>query len=137
MKQLKPLLEYIYRGECNMQQENLDEFLNTGKYLLVTSLTQEFYEKTEHEDIKSGFKEEALPNKDIDLKALPEDANEDMFQCKRCNYTTRFAHNLTKHFNAKLIAEPVDSKDTLSSCGVIIAAVCFVCGANELRVYCL
>ena len=101
MKQLKPLLEYIYRGECNMQQENLDEFLNTGKYLLVTGLTQDSDEKTEPEDIKSGFKEETLPNNDIDLKALPEDANEDMFQCKKCNYTTRFAHNLTKHFNAK------------------------------------
>ena len=31
MNDLQSVLEYIYRGQCDMQQEDLDGFLKTGK----------------------------------------------------------------------------------------------------------
>ena len=47
MNNLQSVLEDIYRGQCDMQQEDLDGFLKIGKELLISGLTQEFDTKLE------------------------------------------------------------------------------------------
>ena len=112
MKQLKSVLEYIYRGECDIQQDDLDQFLNLGKELLVTGLTEveDFNPKSEPVDIKSvievtSTKENSIPDNSTDQIDLPDSVSantaESLFPCKNCDYTTKFSHNMTKHFNAK------------------------------------
>ena len=42
MNNLQSVLEYIYRDQCDVQQEDLEGFLKIGQELLISGLTQDF-----------------------------------------------------------------------------------------------
>ena len=87
MKQLQAVLEYIYRGQCDIQQEDLDGFLKTGKELFITGLTQDFDTKVEPgtDDLvkNSESENDEEHNKDYTQINLPVSASseESVFPC--------------------------------------------------------
>ena len=90
-----------------MQQEHLDGFLKTGKELFITGLTQDFDPKLEPaaddlvkniESEKDDIQEKNYKEIDLPVSATGE---ESVFPCNKCDYTSSYLHNLTKHVNAK------------------------------------
>ena len=130
MKRLELVLEYVYQGQCDVVQEDLDAFLSTGRELGIHDLTQEFVTKSDPPDV-TGFKEEASsiaersypcqsePSNDMEEASsaakttvpyeasgsnflpFPTNEKQDCLQCTKCDYSTRFTQNLNKHFYAR------------------------------------
>ena len=108
MNNLQSVLEYVYSGQCNMQQDDLDGFLKIGEELLIRGLTQDFDTKLEPGvndlDQKTESEKDDIHNEDNNKINFPVSAatnKESVFPCNSCEYSTRYQHNLTKHFNAK------------------------------------
>ena len=105
-KELECLLSYIYQGHCDMRQDDLDDFLRTGKDLLINGLTQDLDNTKESEhnrgDSKADFEERSISEKpEVATLNLSQNTGEKNLPCDRCDYTTHFSHNLKKHFKAK------------------------------------
>ena len=106
VKELEGLLSFIYKGHCDMRQEDLDDFLKTGKDLLISGLTQ-FLDNTEESthnrgDIKTDLDHTLICKKPEVATLLPlQNTGEKNLPCDKCDYTTHFSHNLIKHFKAK------------------------------------
>ena len=80
-----------------MGEDDMDEFLNLGKELLVTGLTEveDFSPKSELVDIKSvieltSTKENFVPDNTTDQIDLPVSGNtaESLFPCKKLDFHT-------------------------------------------------
>ena len=104
VKELEGLLSYIYQGHCDLRQEDLDDFLKTGKDLLISGLTQDLEntKEYEHDKGKTDFEHRSIPVKTEVAALLPsQNTGEKNLPCDKCDYTTHFSHNLIKHFKAK------------------------------------
>ena len=106
VRELEGLLSYIYQGHCDMRQEDLDNFLKTGKDLLINGLTQDLYNAKES-DFNRGesnaYFEESYVGEKSEMGTLFQSQNvgEKNLTCDKCDYRTHFSHNLTKHYKAK------------------------------------
>ena len=106
VKELDGLISYIYKGHCDMRQEDLDDFLKAGKDLLIRGFNQDLDNTKEsvHErwDSKTDLEQSTICEKPEVATLLPlQNTGEKNLPCDKCDYTTQFSHNLTKHFKAK------------------------------------
>ena len=119
---LAAVLDFLYFGEANVAPENLNDFLALAAELKLKGLEGEgnienVRTRQKSTNSHAQTKSEPLSMKSISEKpdyeasskevlstatdlSVPANDEENLFPCKNCDYTTRFSHNLTKHFNA-------------------------------------
>ena len=89
MNNFQSVLEYIYQGQCDMQQEDLDGFLKIGKELLISGLNQDFDTQLEPvaNDLvkKTESEKDDVHNEDNNEINFPVSATseESVFPCKK------------------------------------------------------
>ena len=103
---LQALLQYIYLGETNIQEERLTEFLNLAKEFLVIGLTDSansfkikgVSRKPPSDDAVSTQKVQKKNVKNIPVETLSEDnENSEEINCNECERTFTSKYRLNHH----------------------------------------
>jgi len=124
-KDLELILQFIYMGECQVDQEDIEEFLAVGKDLKINGLKEQDAEEDTHPNI-NNIKEEPIDieegetinfNKVYNSEGIvfPTPNNNknahERFACDQCYYTAPRQSVLRGH-KASVHGSPLDSGDS-------------------------
>ena len=95
--ELQLIVRFIYLGECDVRQEDLDSFLETGKDLEINGLRDEvnINEENSTKDDEKGTK--PLHETTIAKNLGADFDNENKLCCNKCSFQTSFKQNLDAH----------------------------------------
>ena len=119
-KNLQSIIKFVYLGEVEVAQDNLQEFMETAEELQISGLwkkdsqTHKFNEATKEIDV---CKEEVYPAAVPMVPAMTKDVTttqqkydyvqneEGQFSCEHCNFDTELQETMNQHLSKHLSAK--------------------------------
>lgn len=119
---LEDLMTFIYRGEVNVNQDNLEEFFNTAKSLEIKGLTDGNYaqsfnvqapKSSSSEPAQNGFQYQSSQTVQISLNPAPSNyyQQQDNFEAEENNGSAEKGHEMGNNHYDNDISYGMDGDD--------------------------